>query len=479
MTVSSSTSRASYAGDGATVLFAAPFFFLADGDLTVVKRVNATGIETIQILGTDYTVAGAGAPAGSVTMTVAPAAGTTLIILREVDLLQETDYTPADPFPAETHERALDRLTMIAQQLAEVDARSLKYPKSDSAGISSELPASVARASKFLAFDAGGAPLASSGPTVDSSALVVVSASNPGHVNGRIWVDTGTANELNIKMSDGVDWIQLIKITTTTNTTDLVSLAAANVFLADQTIRSTTAGAAQGPLLDLDRAINGAVNNLIGALRLRGNNATGGALTWASLRAKILDATAGSEDAQMELLAVIAGTLQSRWLIHSGLSANGVTGGDQGDGTVNAKAFFDDGAALPTGMATQANQETGTSLILAVPPGRQHFHASAAKAWCKIGGADGSPNIEQGYNVASVTDNGVGDYTPNFTNPFSSATYAYGGAARRTGSAGTSGRHLQQHNTTAPAAGSCRIAITDRDNAESDADCSFFAYGDM
>lgn len=48
--------------------------------------------------------------------------------------------------------------------------------------------------------------------------------------------------------------------------------------------------------------------------------------------------------------------------------------------------------------------------------------ASSPKAWVEF---TTSGVISAGYNVASVTKNGAGDYTVNFTVPFSSATYAW------------------------------------------------------
>lgn len=141
MTVSSQTSRVSYAGNGSTKAFAVSFYFLADSHLKVILRA-ADGSETIKTLTTDYTVSGAGNPSGgTVTMGTAPAAGTTLVIVRNVPLIQETDYQANDPFPAESHERALDKLTMAMQtQQIQID-RSLKLKDSTStAGISTELP---------------------------------------------------------------------------------------------------------------------------------------------------------------------------------------------------------------------------------------------------------------------------------------------------------------------------------------------------
>jgi len=127
MTVSSETSRISYTGAGTTGPFSAPFYFLENDDLVVIKTEIATGIETVLALTTDYTVAGAGNPAGGSVTTVAAVPAThRLTILRDPDLLQNTDYPTNDPFPAESHERALDKLTMAAQRLKDLIGRAVK-----------------------------------------------------------------------------------------------------------------------------------------------------------------------------------------------------------------------------------------------------------------------------------------------------------------------------------------------------------------
>jgi hypothetical protein len=155
MTVSSTTSKASYSGNGTTTAFTVPFYFLEAADVQVILRSSA-GVETVQALTTNYTVAGAGVTSGgTVTMLVAPAAGTTLTILRNIEATQETDLVPNDRLPAETLEVALDKATMLIQQLDEEAGRSLKYPASDNIA-SAQFPASSARANKFLSFDANG-----------------------------------------------------------------------------------------------------------------------------------------------------------------------------------------------------------------------------------------------------------------------------------------------------------------------------------
>jgi len=117
MTVPVSTNKISYAGDGTTTVFAYPFKIFNDVDLVVVIR-DADGNETTKTLGADYTVSGAGSDSGgNVTMTTAPASGETLVIYRDMAITQETDYVEGDPFPASAHENALDKLTMICQQL--------------------------------------------------------------------------------------------------------------------------------------------------------------------------------------------------------------------------------------------------------------------------------------------------------------------------------------------------------------------------
>jgi hypothetical protein len=150
MTVSSSVNKVTYSGNSATLIFPVNYYFLENSHLQVILVSN--NVETIQTITSQYTVTGAGNPAGgSVTMVTPPATGTQLIIVRNVPATQETDYLANDPFPAESHERALDKLTMLVQQV-ELDAdRALKIPLSSLATTSTELP--VPSANKLLAWN--------------------------------------------------------------------------------------------------------------------------------------------------------------------------------------------------------------------------------------------------------------------------------------------------------------------------------------
>lgn len=77
-------------------------------------------------------------------------------------------------------------------------------------------------------------------------------------------------------------------------------------------------------------------------------------------------------------------------------------------------------ADFDIGAATQAEQETGSSLVASVTPGRQQFHPSAVKGW---GFASVTGTINASYGLTSVTDNGTGDITFNWATVFSSANY--------------------------------------------------------
>ena len=90
-------------------------------------------------------------------MLAAPATGTRLVIYRDTEVVQETDYTSGDAFPAESHERALDRLTMILQEKTPGAAgatRAIQIPIGDPGDVNTVLPPSIARLGKFLIFDA-------------------------------------------------------------------------------------------------------------------------------------------------------------------------------------------------------------------------------------------------------------------------------------------------------------------------------------
>ncbi|MCW3657851.1 glycosyl hydrolase family 28-related protein [Burkholderia cenocepacia] len=116
MTVNTSTQNVTYNGDGSTTAFPIPFYFLLNEDIQAAVVLD--GIGTDLVFGTDFFVSGAGVPGGgTLTMFVAPRTGSQLTIQRQVAITQQREYQQNDPFPAKTTEKALDKLTMICQQI--------------------------------------------------------------------------------------------------------------------------------------------------------------------------------------------------------------------------------------------------------------------------------------------------------------------------------------------------------------------------
>lgn len=128
MTVPAGAARVSYSISGTT--YAVPFYFLRDEDLIVLLRA-ANGTETTAVLGVDYTVSGANNPAGGTVTFGAEPPGVSVVIIRDPDIEQPTDYPEGGRFPAASHERALDRLTMIAQRLDDKIGRALVIDDTD------------------------------------------------------------------------------------------------------------------------------------------------------------------------------------------------------------------------------------------------------------------------------------------------------------------------------------------------------------
>ena len=132
MTISTTSIKNLYSGDGSTTNFAYTFKIFANSDLQVIIR-SSTGLETVKTITTHYTVAGAGdASGGSITFTTGntPASGETVVIRRALPQTQSIDYIANDPFPAESHEEGLDRAMMAIQQVQEELDRSIKLSNS-------------------------------------------------------------------------------------------------------------------------------------------------------------------------------------------------------------------------------------------------------------------------------------------------------------------------------------------------------------
>lgn len=84
----------------------------------------------------------------------------------------------------------------------------------------------------------------------------------------------------------------------------------------------------------------------------------------------------------------------------------------------------------------------------------------SAKAWVNFcGGRLGTAGaINASYNVSSITVNGTGNYTINFTSAFSDANYALAGAAQYGGDVASTARWLTISSAANPTASGCSVA---------------------
>ena len=81
--------------------------------------------------------------------------------------------------------------------------------------------------------------------------------------------------------------------------------------------------------------------------------------------------------------------------------------------------------------------------------------SQACKAWVNFNGT-GTVAIRAAYNVSSITDNGTGDYTVNFTTALADANYSVVGMVDRNRST-ENGTTINVDSSTAPTAAAVRL----------------------
>lgn len=171
--IATQVNRVVYTGDGVSTNFSFNGTVLAQTDIVVLEETISTGVVTTKSLGSDYTIFGTQDavgryPAGVfVIATVAPSALVRWIIYLNPTITQNVDLVDNGLLPVESQvELPLDRLTLIAQRLSSRISRTLAQPDGDATDIAA-LPVKATRASKFLAFDASGDPIAAAGTSAN------------------------------------------------------------------------------------------------------------------------------------------------------------------------------------------------------------------------------------------------------------------------------------------------------------------------
>ena len=158
MTISTTTIKNSYSGNGSTSVFNYTFKITDEDHIQVIIR-SAAGTETTKTKTSHYNVSGVGnSGGGQITFTSGniPANTETIILSRSTPQTQGLDLIENDPMPAENLETAFDKVTLIAQELQEQLDRSLKVSKTATITTPEITADASARAGKLLGFDSTG-----------------------------------------------------------------------------------------------------------------------------------------------------------------------------------------------------------------------------------------------------------------------------------------------------------------------------------
>jgi hypothetical protein len=152
--VTSSTGKVQYVLTSGNQAVAVPFFFIENSHVRVIR--TRAGVDEPLVSG--FSLAGAGNEAGgTLTFTgLETQAGDRITIKRSVPLTQLVRYVPNDKFPASTHERALDRVTMILQQVLEQCDRALVYGEGEVVANNNTFPRVALRSGRIVGFDDDG-----------------------------------------------------------------------------------------------------------------------------------------------------------------------------------------------------------------------------------------------------------------------------------------------------------------------------------
>jgi len=145
MTISSQVRKAGpFVGNDSSTVFPFTFKVFSSSDMYVVKTDTDLGVDTTLVLNTDYTVSLNAdqntSPGGTITLPIALATGFNLTVTSSLQYLQPTDLTNQGGFYPSVITNALDRLTILCQQLYDSVSRSLKISVSTPAGVSTTLP---------------------------------------------------------------------------------------------------------------------------------------------------------------------------------------------------------------------------------------------------------------------------------------------------------------------------------------------------
>ena len=377
-TVPEQDGREVKAGNGSTTVF--PFSFVYYTAATIkITLVDANGAESVKTLTTDYTLTGGevnGEPtAGSVTcVSFTPATGESLVIELIETQEQQTDLINNARFASQNAEKQFDKIVLMVQRLTDLLKRAILAPSTRD-------------------------------PSLDA-----------------LEVPTPVSGEILVGKSDLSGWeSKAIADVSATTLTDPVVIAQGGT-------GSTTAAAARAALA---AAGTGDANTFTktqtwtkGADVASANALVLGDGNYFDITGTTAITSIGTKGVgtviKLHFDAALTLTHHATDLIIPGASNITTAAGDEAEFIEYAtgdwrllKYTFAAGPGVAA-IASRGLMEAATggngSTTTAVPPGRLYYSPQVLKAWARFNGT-GTAALDQADNVASLTDNGTGDYT--------------------------------------------------------------------
>ena len=135
MTLTATTNKVAYAGNGSTTSFAVTFIYWEDTTVKVILSNDVTGVETVWTDGTQYTLSGGDGAVGTLTVDISPtdytpASGETLTVKSNHPDTQTSSLPLGGAFPSTTVEDRFDKNVRLVQQVQEEIDRTIKFPES-------------------------------------------------------------------------------------------------------------------------------------------------------------------------------------------------------------------------------------------------------------------------------------------------------------------------------------------------------------
>jgi len=161
MTLTATTNKVSYSGNGSTTSFPVTFVFWDDDNVRVILSNDTTGVETVWTKGTQYNLTGGDGATGTLTVTTSPsnytpASGETLTIKSNLPDTQSLSLPLGGALPSTSVEERLDKSVRLSQQLAEELSRAIQFSESSPATSTYITETATQRANKVLAFNSSG-----------------------------------------------------------------------------------------------------------------------------------------------------------------------------------------------------------------------------------------------------------------------------------------------------------------------------------